>query len=361
MIPFFDEKETNAVVDYMNSGGFMTEFQKTTEFELMIQEYVGSKHAIVVNNGTVSLSLMLMALGVGHGDEVIVPNYTMIATPNSVKMVGAEPIFVDVEASTLCLDIKEVEAKISPRTRVVLLVSANGRYPSYGVEALIDLCKARNIVLLEDAAQAMGSYFPDGLHIGRAGQIGSFSFSVPKIISTGQGGCLVTDDDELAHKLRRLKDFGRSQGGNDIHDTIGFNFKFTDLQACIGIEQMKKLGERVKRKKQIWDRFSTNLFGEGNVQFFGHDLKSTAPWFMDVLVANRSELVQFLKSNEIGTRPMYPPINRQKAYNYPGDFPVSNDVGKRGLWLPSFVQITDNEIDFVCEKIMMFYSKLNRV
>jgi perosamine synthetase len=120
---------------------------------------------------------------------------------------------------------------------------------------------------------------------------------------------------------------------------------------------MKKLEDRVNRKKTIWERFCTNLDGNENVKLFSHDLKCTAPWFIDSLVSDRNKLIQYLKLHEIGTRQMYPPINLQKAYNYPGKFPVSNDVGNRGLWLPSFVQITKSEIDFVCEKINAFYSK----
>ncbi len=151
----------------------------------------------------------------------------MIATPNSVKMFCAVLVFVDVEPETLCLDIKLVRKAITPKTKAVMLVSANGRYPKVGIEAFEMLVQEHDLVLIEDAAQSLGSYYPDGSHVGRAGLIGSFSFSAPKIISTGQGGALITDSDEMADKLRRLKDFGRSGGGNDIHDSIGYNFKFT--------------------------------------------------------------------------------------------------------------------------------------
>lgn len=355
MIPFFDNAETQAVTEYMQSGGFITEYRKTETFEGMIAEYVNAKHAIVVNNGTVSLILMLMALEIGVGDEVIVPNYTMIATPNSVVAVGAQPIFADVESTSLCMDFHEIEKNISPRTKAILLVAANGRYPDYEIESLVALCSERGIVLLEDAAQALGSRYPGGAHIGTIGKMGSFSFSVPKIISTGQGGCVVTNDDDLASRLRRLKDFGRARGGIDIHDSIGFNFKFTDLQACVGIEQMKKLDARVIRKKEIWQRFNSGILGNEHISLFSHDLNATTPWFIDSMVDSRDELIQFLKLKEIGTRVMYPPINSQKAYDREGRFPVATDVGNRGLWLPSFVQITNEEIDFVCSSINEFF------
>ena len=252
MQPWFDEKEKNALAEYMDEGGFITEFKRTERFEQIIGEYTGAKHCIVVNNGTISLTLAAMATGVKAGDEVIVPNYTMIATPNSVKMFGATPVFVDVESETLCLDIELTRKAITKKTKAIMLVSANGRYPKAGIDAFTKLADQNNLVLIEDSAQSLGSFYPDGRHIGRAGKVGSFSFSAPKIISTGQGGALITDDDDVAFRLRRLKDFGRSGGGNDIHDYIGYNFKFTDIQACIGIEQMKKLPYRIERKKEIW-------------------------------------------------------------------------------------------------------------
>lgn len=355
MQPFFGDEEKRAVCEYMDEGGFITEFRRTAIFEQMIADYTGAKHCIVVNNGTVSLTLAAIAAGVQSGDEVIVPNYTMIATPNSVKMFGATPVFVDVEPDTLCLDIRSVEAAITPRTKAILLVSANGRYPTAGIAAFESLSSQYGIVLLEDAAQSLGSYYPDGRHVGRAGLIGSFSFSAPKIISTGQGGALITNSDEMALKLRRLKDFGRSGGGNDLHDSVGYNFKFTELQACIGIEQMKKLPARVIRKKDLWSRYFSNLANVSGVRLFSHDLTHTSPWFIDARVEDRERLVAHLREDEIGTRVMYPPINRQLAYQLPGSYPVSDAIGREGLWLPSAVQLTDEQVDRVCQSIIRFY------
>lgn len=354
MQPLFGDEEKRAVCEYMDEGGFITEFRRTERFEQMIAEYTGAKHCVVVNNGTISLTLAAIAAGVEAGDEVIVPNYTMIATPNSVRMFGARPVFVDVEPDTLCIDIAKAEAAITSRTKALMLVSANGRYPAIGIAAVESLCSRHGLVLLEDAAQSLGSYYPDGRHIGRAGLIGSFSFSAPKIISTGQGGALITDSDEMAYKLRRLKDFGRSGGGNDIHDSVGYNFKFTELQACVGIEQMKKLPQRVQRKKEIWCRYRDELQGVPGVRLFEHDVIRTSPWFIDSLVDNRDGLISHLKAEGIGTRVMYPPINRQKAYDEVGDHVVSEHVGRHGLWLPSAVQLTDHDVNRVCYAIRSF-------
>ncbi len=356
MRPWFGEEEKLAISQYMDEGGFITEFKRTEKFEELISNYVGAKHCIVVNNGTVSLTLAALAMGLKAGDEVIVPNYTMIATPNSVKIFGAEPVFVDVEVETLCLDIERVKEAITPKTKAIMLVTANGRYPKSGIEPFQKLASQYELILIEDSAQSLGSYYPDGRHIGTVGDVGSFSFSAPKIISTGQGGCVVTNNDDVAAKVRRLKDFGRSGGGNDVHSEIGYNFKFTELQACIGIEQMKKLPWRVERKKEIYKRYRDNLKSVQEVKFFEQDFNSTAPWFIDVLVERREELQNVLKGKQIGTRVMYGPINKQEAYNIPGEHEVSNLVGKKGLWLPSEGQLADSSIDYICEQISEFYN-----
>ena len=371
MRPWFGAEEKQALCAYMDEDGFLTEFKRTEKFEQMIAEFTGAKHCIVVNNGTISLTLAALAAGIKAGDEVIVPNYTMIATPNSLVLFGAKPVFVDVERDTLCMDIELAKAAITPRTRAIMLVSANGRTPKAGIDTFVKLCQEKNLILIEDAAQSLGSFYPDGRHIGTAGLVGSFSFSAPKIISTGQGGALITNDDEISTKLRKLKDFGRSGGGNDIHDSIGYNFKFTELQACVGIEQMKKLETRISRKKEIYRLYEKGLAGVGEISLFGQDLECSTPWFYDVLCERKNELQAFLKAQNIGTRVMYPPINKQEAYKayfamadgglksanttLDDDFKISNLVGQKGLWLPSATQLTNEQIAYICEKIREFY------
>ena len=356
MEPWFGVEEKIALNNYMDEGGWLTEFKNTEEFERRIAEFTGAKHCIVVNNGTISLTLAALACDVKAGDEVIVPNFTMIASPNSVKMFGAVPVFVDVEPETLCLDFEKTKAAITDKTKAIMLVSANGRYPKAGIEAFVELAKEKNLHLIEDSAQSLGSFYPDGIHIGTKGIVGSFSFSAPKVISTGQGGALVTNDDEVAKKIRKLKDFGRSGGGNDIHDSIGYNFKFTELQAVIGVEQMKKLQWRVDRKKEIISLYKNELADVKQVKFFEQDLVHTTPWFIDTLVENRAELQAFLKEKGIGSRVMYPSINKQVAYQLSGEYPVSNLVGEKGLWLPSAAQLTDEQIKYICNNISQFYN-----
>jgi len=356
MEPWFDNQEQQALNKYMGEGGWVTEFKKTFEFQDLIKKFTGAKHCFVVNNGTISLTLIAMAAGIKSGDEVLVPNYTMVATPNSLKMFGAEPKFIDVDSKTLCISLEEIKKNVSSKTKAVFLMNANGRYPS-DINEIVSYCKNNNLILLEDSAQALGSFYPDGMHQGRKGIAGSFSFSAPKIISTGQGGAIITDDDELAYNVSRLKDFGRSGGGNDVHEMIGFNFKFTDIQAVLGIVQMGKLDWRVKRMKDIYARYRKNLLNVNEVQFFNQDLKNTTPWFIDIKAKKRDDLIAFLKLNNIGSRIMYPPINKQQAYNVEGEHIVSNEIGVAGLWLPSSSKLTNEQIDFICDHIIKFYER----
>jgi perosamine synthetase len=358
MRPLFGKEEKAELMAYLEEDGFFTEFKKTEAFERQIAEFVCAKHCIVVNNGTVSLTLAAIALGVGPGDEVIVPDYTMIATPNSVKMLGAVPVFVDVEPDTLVMDVKLARAAITSRTKAIILVSANGRAPSAGIEVFEDLSRETSIPIIEDAAQSLGSFYADGRHVGRAGAIASLSFSAPKIISTGQGGALFTDDDTLADKLRRLKDFGRASGGTDVHDSIGFNFKFTELQACVGLAQMRQLPDRISRKKDIWRLYQHGLADVQGIKLFEHDLGLCAPWFIDCRAERRDQLAAYLKGQGIGTRTMYPPIHLQKAYSLPGTYDVAEAIGRDGLWLPSMIQLDDTQIVRICKSIAVFYGEL---
>ena len=356
MEPWFDDAEANEVFSYMKSGGWLMEFKKTGELEQMIADYVGTKYCVMTVNGTVSLWLALRALGIGRGDEVLVPNLTMIASPNAVVLAGASPVLVDVEPNTLCIDMERVAEAITPRTKALMYVPLNGR--SGDMEAVAAFCKERGLFLLEDAAQALGSRY-QGKHLGTFGDIGSFSFSVPKIITTGQGGALVTNTEDLYKKMRRLKDFGREQGGADIHDDWGWNFKFTDLQAVVGIEQMKKLVGRIQRKKELYKRYKDALQSVSGVVFLQTDILETALWFIDIYVDDPDGLQSFLKEHGIGTRRVYPAVHTQKIYQaaYSGvSFPVSAQFAARGLWLPSASKLTDEEIDHVAETIKKKYN-----
>jgi len=345
--PCIDRNEVGAMTDYLRSGGWLTEYKKTAEFERMIADYVGSKFCCVVSNGTAALAIALWACGIGAGDEVLVPNYTQIATANAVKLVGAEPVLVDIEPHTLCMDLECARKTLTRKTRALILVTLNGRAPD--MLAFRWFCRDNKLWHIEDAAQSLGS-FQFGHHLGTYGHIGVFSFSSPKIVTTGQGGALVTDNEELYNKIRKLKDWGREKGGIDRHDTLGFNFKFTDLQAIIGIEQMKKLPDRALKKRHIYKVYLSQL---GDMLEFIPTSNETTPWFIDVYLDNPQGLLEYLHQNGIGSRLVYPPINEQKIYTDGKDYPVSKRYCHRGLWLPSSIFLTDKHIIRICELIKM--------
>ena len=354
MEPWFDEAEANAVHEYMKSGGWVTEFRKTREFEDRIAEYTGAQYCSVVANGTVSLSIALMACGVKKNDEVIVPDYTMVATPNSAELIGAKAVFVDINRKNLCMDFEKMKAAITSKTKAVMLVTINGRYPDE-IEQFAEFCKEKGLWLIEDAAQSLGSRF-NGKHLGLFGHIGSFSFSAPKVITTGQGGALITDDAELFDRIKKIRDFGRSQGGMDHYLIKGWNFKFTDLQAVVGLEQMKKLAYRVERKKEIGKLYEKLLADVKEIEFIPTNYENTTPWFIDILVEDREGLKAYLKEHGVGSRDFYPPLHAEPAYGYEGSYPVTEEISRKGLWLPSAAQLTDEEISEVCAHIKAYFS-----
>jgi perosamine synthetase len=353
MKPWFDEREKQALSQYMDSGGWLTEFRKTREFASMIAEYTGSRYCSILSNGTVTMIASLIALGIGKGDEVIVPDYTMIATANAVLMAGSTPVFADVERETICLDFESMKSKVTRRTKAIMLVSINGRYPNR-LEEILKFCQQRNIKVIEDAAQSLGSFYK-GKHVGTYGDVGSFSFSMPKIITTGQGGALISNDEELYHKIELVKNFGRKKAGIDKHVFFGLNFKFTDLQAVVGIEQIKKLSERIALKKRNYRLFRDKLADIPGIKCI-ETSNEVSPWFNDIIVEQREELQEYLKEKNIGSRPFYPAIHTQAPYYLKNEsYPNAEYFTKYGLWLPSYPQLTVQEINKVTTTIRSFY------
>ena len=387
MCPWTDDEEADAIYRYMKSGGWLTEFKANAKFEKELAAFTGHKHAITLSNGTVTLSIALITVGVTVGDEVILPNWTMAATPAAIKLIGAVPIFVDVDAETGCIDVDQAMAAVTPRTKAMFHVSLNAR--SNNVGELARRCKQKGIFLIEDSAQALGSYH-NGLHLGNYGCIASFSFSPPKIITTAQGGSLHTNDDAHAARIHKLKDFGRIGGGIDFHELVGWNHKFTDIQATLGLVQMKKLPWRVNRMGQIWNKYRTCLkpsIDAGHFQFGmpvhdhkkARELKSGGkeqgwiPWFVDIFVKKapssmrsktnvevRAALKAYLKSQGLGSREVYPPLHTQGCYpewhGEGGKFPVCMQYCPVGLWLPSSTAITDPQIERVCNDVNAFFA-----
>ena len=347
--PAFGKEEAEATYKYMLEDTFVTEHRKTRELEDMICKYVGCKHCIMTTSGTSAIILALMSLELIEGDEVIVPNYTMIATVNAVKFLKLVPVIVDVDEDTYTLNCGNIEKSITEKTRAVMHVSLNNRYTDMG--NIVELCARKNIVLLEDSAQSLGCRI-NGKSLGTFGKIGCFSLSTPKIISTGQGGFCVTDDDELARKINMIKNFGRRESGKDDFEVFGINLKFTDIQAVIGIEQMKKLDFRVKRMREIYNLYYENLKGVAEMK---PPLNSEwIPWFADIYVDDRDRTLEYLKKHKIQTRPVYGEINKTSMYSSDEILPNSNYVCAKGLFLPSCTTLTNNEILYICRIIKTY-------
>ena len=353
MEPLYDEEDKKAVTDYLNSDGWLMEHKHTEQLEKMLCNITKAKYCSMVPNGTLSLTASLVALGIKPGDEIIVPDYTIIATATSASFIGAKPVFVDVEPKTFAIDVNELKKRITSKTKAIMLVHINGRPARDWVE-ILDLAQTEGIPVIEDAAQCLGSYYNvehAKVHLGTLGVMGSFSFSMSKIVTMGCGGAIITDDAELHHTIELMKDFGREKGGRDVNIYPGIDLKFTDLQAVLGISMLKRLDQRVKRKKEMYRLYEEEL--KNTVEMVDTNLKYTSPWFNDIMLRSRAQrirLVMNLKENGVETRNFYPSITTQTPFEQTG-FPVSRDVSSRGLWLPSSLKLSDDDILYVCNKI----------
>ena len=249
-IPWWEPQigsEEYKIIKQVLDNNFPNEGEMTSLFEHKICKLLGCKNAVAVTSGTVAMFLSMKALGIGHGDEVIVPDMTFIATANAVDLCGAKPVLVDVDPNTLNIDSSAFGNAITKETKAVIPVHVSGR--ASDMESIMKIADENSIHVVEDAAEAFMSRHK-GKYLGTYGKTGCFSFSPNKTITTGQGGVIVTEDDELKVRLRELKDQGRpvrGTGGDDIHNSIGYNLKFTDLQAAVGLGQLNYLETRMER------------------------------------------------------------------------------------------------------------------
>lgn len=349
--PWIDDDERKEVDEVMRST-WVTEGVKTTEFEKMFKELTAAKHAFAFSNGTVTLFTALKALGIGSGDEVLVPSFTFVATINPVILVGAKPILVDIDKDTFCMDANLIEQKITSKTKAIIPAHLYGQMAD--MEKIEKIAKKYNLYIIEDAAQAVGVKF-DNKHAGTFGEYGSFSFYGNKTITTAEGGVLVTNNTELAERAYRFKNHGRLQKGVFIHETIGLNFSFTEMQAAIGIAQMRKLGRIIERKQEIYNTYVRELAGIKGITFPNIDSRcSPVHWFTNIVIKDAEKLSEALKNRGIQTRRFFYPIAKQpcyKEYNFEGTYPAAEYAYNCGLSLPSSVLITEKELQEVCTAI----------
>jgi perosamine synthetase len=326
---------------YVNDGPL------AREFERRIAAFVRTKHAVAVTSGTAAIALSLMAVGIGPGDEVLVPDLTFIATANAVRLAGADVKLVEVEPVRFAVDPGAVEAAIGPRTRALVTVDVNGRGADY--TRLEPLCRKAGIVLICDAAEALGSRFA-GRMLGSFGLAGCFSFSANKTITAGQGGMVVTDSDALHDRLRELKDQGRRKGGtggDDDHPVLGFNFKFTDLQAAVALAQFDEIEGRLAAAVRRDKAYVERLAKQPGLRLPPFSEPGEVRQWTDVLIEDRAAVSAALDAVQIGNRAFWHPLHRQLPYRAGDDgFAHSIAVSRCGLWLASRLDLSESDIDY---------------
>lgn len=358
MIPQFEPwlgEEELALVSETIRDNWITGGKKVQEFEQRIGDLCQVKYAIAVCNGTLALYVGLKALGIGEGDEVIVPDFTFIASANSVVMAGAKPIFVDVDAKTFNIDPAAVEKAITPKTKAIMPVHIYGQPAD--MDAICQIANKYRIKIIEDAAQGIGVSF-NGRPVGGIGDIGCMSFYADKTLTTGEGGMLLTNDDYLAKNCLFLKHQGRTGRGYYFHEEIGYNFRLTDLQAAVGLAQLSKLPIIIERKKRNEKYYQELLEDVKGIRFPYIDTRGfSVPFRINILVDNPEELSAFLNEHEIGSRRFFYPLHQQPCYNVTGEFHNSVKAYETGLSLPSSVSLTEEQIHYICEQIKAFMRK----
>lgn len=331
------------------------------EFESTFAKKIGIEHAASVSNGTVALHLALLALGIGQGDEVIVPTLTYIASVNAINYCNATPIFVESVRETWQIDPEDIIRNITPRTRAIMVVHLYGQ--SCDMDAIISIARKHRLFVIEDCAEAFGTLY-NGRHVGRFGDISTFSFFGNKTITTGEGGMVVSQDKTLIERARHLKGQGLATHREYWHDVVGYNYRMTNIQAAIGLAQLERADEFIDRKRKIAELYAELL------QALPIELHREAPgtlhsfWMVSILVDHadlRDALRQHLASAGIETRPLFYPVHTMPMHskNF-RKFPIAEDIAWRGINLPSYPGLSDEDIALICREIKKFYCNLGK-
>jgi perosamine synthetase len=370
--PLLGKEEFNKVLACLKSNWISSQGKFITEFEEKFAHFCGVKYGISTTNGTTALHLALAALGVGPGDEVLLPSFTMVATAFAVSYCGAKPVFIDSEPKTYNIDLDRVSAYLRTqekkgkiKVKVILPVHMYGH--PVDMDPLLEIADKFSIAVIEDSAEAHGAEYK-GKRCGSFGSLGCFSFYANKIITTGEGGMVVTNDPFLADKARRLKDLAHAPGKRFLHTEIGFNYRMTNLQAALGVAQLKKINTHIKKKRLIAREYIKRL-----KQIPGLRLPIEQPWaksvywMFGVLVEpafglGRDEFVNQLKMRGIETRSFFVPMHRQPVFNlsaknsgHYGPYPVAEAISEQGFYLPSGLTISRDQIQYICRQIEIIF------
>ncbi|RLI74479.1 aminotransferase DegT [Archaeoglobales archaeon] len=358
-IPFIGEKELEYVFDCIKTNWISSKGKYVEEFERGFAEYCGCKYGVSTTSGTTALHLALASIGVGKGDEVIVPAFTMISTVFAVVYCGAKPVLVDAEPETWNIDVSKIEEKITDRTKVIIPVHIYG-HPC-DMDPIMKIAEEHDLYVVEDAAEAHGAEYK-GRKVGGIGHIGCFSFYANKIITTGEGGMIVTNDEEIAEKAKSLKDLAFSKERRFLHTDLGFNYRMTNIQAAIGLAQLERIDELVERRRKNAHLYNELLKDIEGIRLpIEKEWAKNVYWMYSILVEDkfgmsRDELMSELEKKGIETRTFFIPMHVQPVFQNMGLFkgeryPVAEELARKGLYLPSSSGLSREEIEHICDEI----------
>lgn len=358
--PYLSGNESRYVNECIKTKWISSLGKFVSKFEENFAEFCGSRYGIATCNGTAALHLALKTLGIGENDEVLLPNLTFVATANAVKYTAAEPILVDSETSTWNLDPAEIENKITSKTKAIIVVHLYG-HPAR-MDSILSIARKNNLFVIEDACEAHGALYR-GRKVGGIGDLGVFSFYGNKIITTGEGGMIVTNNRKLYERARLLRDHAMSKFKRYYHSQIGFNYRLTNIQAAIGLAQLENIEYLLKRKIEIANVYNELLKNVEEVSLPpNEEWAKNVFWMYSILIKRgmRDILMKRLLNQGIETRPFFIPMHRLPPYRTIGKFPISDRLSRQGINLPCFVEINNKEIKYVCNKIKDVVIKRNK-
>lgn len=352
-----DESDVQAVLEVLRSGRLALG-PKTEEFERLVAEYVGVKHAVAVSSGTAGLHLIVRALGIGAGDEVLVPSFTFAASVNVLLYEGATPVFVDIEPETYNLNPADVERKITPRTKVVMVVDVFGHPAEW--DELIQIANQYGLLLMDDCCEAIGAQYK-GQMLGRFGVAGAFAFYPNKQMTTGEGGILVTDRDDLAQSFRSLRNQGRDEMGAWLeHPRLGYNYRIDEMSAALGVSQIKRLETFIQKRERVAQMYNERLNGLDWVRTPVVKSHVRMSWFVYVVQLaeglDRNRVMAAMESRGVPVRGYFNPIHlqpyiREQLGTSEGWLPITESVAKRTLALPFHNNLNEEQVDYVVEML----------
>ena len=345
--PWFDQDEIEATASCIDAR-WLTEGPQAAEFLARIQEETGARHAVLAPNGTLGLFLALLAADLPRDSEILIPSFTFYASASSAVFAGLRPVFVDADPQTFNLDVSSLESLVTDRTTAIMPVHIYGQ--SAPLDELCEFAARHKLTVIEDAAQAFGVSYR-GRHAGTWGDLGVISFFSDKTITTGEGGVVLTNDTALYEKLRLLRNQGRPHSGTFIHDSLGMNFRMTDLQCAVGNAQLRKFPAIVAGKQAKHERYVANLKDVAGLRFLQVQPGSNhVPFRFAMLSEHKDEVSEALEQAGIQTRGFFYPLHLQPALRQyaNGPLPVSEELSQKGLCLPVHHGLADGDIDEIC-------------